>query len=437
MTLIPLILALVVVHGTLALKVAILYDPPSLRLSLPLTDRSIGAVIFHYSIGDRRYQPKARLTSSGWEHTIHDLAPDVAGIFHVYADVYDVNKTHIFTTDQTALTLDYTPYQARLPGRRIRGAAYFRDDFNSLSHSNWEIEVSMYGGWNNEFQVYTNDPKNVYIQGGNLYLRPTLTADDPRFGGNFLHTGTMDLRSLFGTCTNAAVNGCTRHGSDGILPPIMSGKVNSIPTMKYGIVEVRAKVPKGNWLWPAIWMLPKDSVYGSSPRSGEIDIMEYYDFLPRSVYTTLHWGPSGDQNGFEKTKGEVDAANWHDSFHTWRVEWTPDHIVVFLDNKQVVYVDPGSGGFWQYGGFSGTNIWRNGAKLAPFDQPFYFMLNVAVGCTCGAFPDGIDYGSTRKPWSNSSPRAAEDFWNARSQWLPSWQGDNVALVVDYVEFRNL
>ncbi|CAG5128872.1 unnamed protein product, partial [Candidula unifasciata] len=250
------------VHGMVALDVVIWQTPPSLHLSLPSTDKSIGAVRFHYTINNREYQAQATQTGEGWRYTIPQLLPGVAGVFHVYAVVYDVEGKHLLTTAKSSLELDRTSQVARLPTRRLRGAAYFRDDFNSLSRSNWDIEVSMYGGWNGEFQVYTNDPKNVFTRGGgSLYLKPVS-----------LHRHV----SLFGYCSEAAENGCTRRGSNGLLPPVMSGKVNSVPTMKYGVLEVRAKVPRGNWLWPAIWMLPKDSVYGSSPRSGEIDVMEYY-----------------------------------------------------------------------------------------------------------------------------------------------------------------
>lgn len=77
------------------------------------------------------------------------------------------------------------------------------------------------------------------------------------------------------------------------------------------------------------------------------------------------------------------------------------------------------------------------SPLLPSCFQFYLIMNVAVGGTGGAFPDGINYGSIRKPWSNSASNAAEQFWNARNEWLPSWQGDNVALLIDYVQFNYL
>jgi hypothetical protein len=296
----------------------------------------------------------------------------------------------------------------------------------------------MFGGRNWEFQVYTNDPKNVFSRDGNLFLYPTLTVDDPRFDENFLRTGTMDLTEIFGLCTNNADYGCARSGVNGMLPPIMSGKVSSEAVITYGTIEIRAKIPKGDWLWPAIWMMPKKSVYGTWPRSGEMDIMETRgNDGPLGVGTissTMHWGPAWNINKWDLTHGEKSTNSYHDDYHTYKLEWTGDHIRTSVDDQEILTVDPGAG-FWQKGGFTGDNVWASGSKMAPFDQDFYLILNVAVGGTNGYFSDTVNWGNA-KPWPNSSPHANEDFWNARNNWLPTWQGDNVAMKVDYVELRN-
>uniref|UniRef100_A0A2C9LB36 GH16 domain-containing protein n=2 Tax=Biomphalaria TaxID=6525 RepID=A0A2C9LB36_BIOGL len=74
----------------------------------------------------------------------------------------------------------------------------------------------------------------------------------------------------------------------------MSGKIMSKPTLRYGIVEIRARIPKGDWLWPGISMLPRQNVYGEFPRSGQIDIMESRGnpgpYGVNSFSSTLHWG---------------------------------------------------------------------------------------------------------------------------------------------------
>merc|ERR1711923_258694 len=150
---------------------------------------------------------------------------------------------------------------------------------------------------NGEFQMYTNDEKNVYVKDGKLYIQPTLTVDDPRFSSpDFLYKGEIDMYKEFGTCTWGG-DGCKRSGTWGILPPVMSGRIHSKPTLKFGTMEIRARVPRGDWLWPAIWLMPKNSVYGGWPQSGEIDVMESIgnegDGGIKSVSSTLPWGPYG------------------------------------------------------------------------------------------------------------------------------------------------
>lgn len=394
---------------------------------------------FHYVVKNVEYAGRGTQTRDGWTYSTLDVSLDGADSVVAYAIVYDINGNKRLTTQRSTFSLDNTDSAvARLPSRRIRGAVFFRDDFNSFSTNNWDYEVSMYGGYNWEFQVYTNDPQNVFTRNGNLYLQPTLTVDDPRFDENFLYNGKMDMTQLFGYCTQSGNYGCVREGKYGMLPPVMSGKVKSKPTIRYGIVEIRARIPQGDWLWPALWLLPKDSKYGGWPRSGEIDIMEsrgnYCPIGVQEVSSTLHWGPSPDQNRYYKTTNKRHAGNWADNFHTWRLEWTPDHLVTFVDDQEIMRTGPD---FWQKGGFSGTNIWAGGERMAPFDQEFYMIFNVAVGGTNGFFPDGNHYNGARKPWSNSSPQAAQDFWNGRGDWQKTWVGDKTAMIVDYVEFRHL
>ncbi|KAH3775029.1 beta-1,3-glucan-binding protein-like [Dreissena polymorpha] len=326
--------------------------------------------------------------------------------------------------------------------RRQSGTLVFRDDFDgAVDTSNWDYEISMYGGYNWEIQVYTNDPLNVFTRNGHLFLKPTLTSE--KFNEGYLHTGTMDVAQLWGRCTNADRYGCVRHGRDGLLPPVMSGKITSKKTIRFGRVNVRARVPQGDWIWPAIWMLPRDSRYGGWPASGEIDLMESRgnsvarapdgnDHGRNEIGSTLHWGPDAGQNKFYLTHGERDDNSYSNSFHVYSLDWTVDHIIILVDNIEVLRVNIENGGFWQKGGFGGNNPWSGGTKAAPFDQAFYLILNVAIGGTNGFFPDDWTYNS-RKPWNNNSPTEPADFWNHKNDWLPSWQGDNVAMEVDYVE----
>ncbi|KAK3580326.1 hypothetical protein CHS0354_003561 [Potamilus streckersoni] len=249
---------------------------------------------------------------------------------------------------------------------------------------------------------------------------------------------------MYGMCSNADNNGCRRDGHNGLLPPVMSAKIKSKHTIRYGKVEVRARIPKGDWIWPAIWMLPKDSKYGQWPRSGEIDMMESrgnavandpggHNHGVTEVISTLHWGPSASHNGFMKTHGGRQNNNgWNSDFHVYTLDWTQNHIIVSVDNQEVMHINAPAGGFFHFGGFTGDNIWKTGEHMAPFDQPFYLILNVAIGGTSNFFPDNWHYDA-KKPWANSSPHANADFWAHRYEWERTWVGDNVAMEVDWVQ----
>lgn len=127
----------------------------------------------------------------------------------------------------------------------------------------------MAGGGNNEFQWYVNDRANSYTTGGVLHLKPTYTSDI--FGEGFLSSGRAVIPDW--ECTDSSNWGCDRTGSpNSIINPIRSARVDSSESFsfKYGTLEIRAKMPLGDWLWPALWLMPRYSVYGWWPASGEI-----------------------------------------------------------------------------------------------------------------------------------------------------------------------
>ncbi|KAK5210466.1 hypothetical protein LTR47_000357 [Exophiala xenobiotica] len=237
---------------------------------------------------------------------------------------------------------------------------------------------------------------------------------------------------------------CSRYSnisSHAIINPVRSARLTTqgAKSIKYGRVEVVAKVPKGDWLWPAIWMMPEDSVYGIWPLSGEIDIMEsrgnargYKNGGRETVSSTIHWG---ERNSVSVSSDLVELkhvrTDYSEGFHTFGLEWSEDYLYTFVDNRlqQVLYVDFKKQDLWQRGHFQGdyengtllTNPWYiSGNKNAPFDQKFYLILNVAVGSRNGWFSDGV--GS--KPWVDGRDSAASDFYGARSEWEPSWGTGN-------------
>lgn len=334
------------------------------------------------------------------------------------------------------------------------GALIFADDFEEFDLEKWQHENTLSGGGNWEFQYYNNNRTNSFTHSGRLFIRPSLTSD--QFGESFLANGHLNIEggAPADRCTNPQWYGCERTGShSNILNPIKSARIRTVNSFsfRYGRVEVRAKMPAGDWLWPAIWLMPAYNTYGTWPASGEIDLVESrgnrnmlnngVNIGTQEAASTLHYGPYPALNGWERAHWVRRNSGGYDrEFHRYQLEWTPDFLRFSIDDVELGRVTPGNGGFWQYGGFNSNpnieNPWRYGSKMAPFDQKFYLIINLAVGGTNGFFPDGV-YNPTPKPWSNNSPTAATDFWNGRSGWLPTWNlnqndGQDASLQVDYV-----
>ncbi|XP_046557192.1 LOW QUALITY PROTEIN: beta-1,3-glucan-binding protein-like [Haliotis rubra] len=333
----------------------------------------------------------------------------------------------------------------------------FDDEFDTLNLKTWEHEITAGGGGNWEFQYYTNNRTNSYVKNGVLYLKPTLTSD--QYGLNFLEHGKLELWGAgpHDTCTGNQFYGCERQGIPGrVVNPIQSAKLRSSRgfNFKYGKVEIEAKLPTGDWLWPAIWMMPTYDAYGGWPASGEIDIMEsrgnlhYTESNGQSqgvnhMGSTIHFGPDWTHDRWDLGHAERDSKHgtFGDSFHKYGLEWDENNMKFFLDGELILTVDPGKDGFWKYGGYDKThfnNPWAGASKMAPFDQEFYIILNVAVGGQ-NYFSDNLVNAAYPKPWKDADSTA---FWNARNLWTPTWKptqnnGEGAALQVNYIKVWKL
>lgn len=154
-----------------------------------------------------------------------------------------------------------------------------------------------------------------------------------------------------------------------------SARINSkkVGGWKYGRIEVRAKLPEGQGIWPAIWMLPVDSEYGGWPDSGEIDIMEYFSHLPGKSYSTIHTKKFNHKIG-TSIGDHVKSDSLHDDYHLYSIDWYPDRLEIFFDDSLVMKYKNPNKTYAQW----------------PFDKPFNLLLNCAVGGDWIRSNGGID-----------------------------------------------
>ena len=254
----------------------------------------------------------------------------------------------------------------------------FEDNFDKLDFNKWKHDITMAGGGNWEFQIYENNRSTTFVKDGIFNIKPVLTED--KIGAQNVRAG-YDYNVWGGTpadqCTMNSFYGCER-SSDGnhYINPVMSGKITTTKSfsLKYGRVEVKAKLPKGDWLWPAIWMLPINQEYGTWPASGEIDIMEsrgnvgYPAGGPEKFGSTLHWGSDYFTNQYQKTHVEMNVG---EGFHTFGLYWDDKILYTYLDDdkNRVLTVNHGDQSYWEKSGITGReNPWQYSPnKCAPFD----------------------------------------------------------------------
>mmetsp|Transcript_18101 Transcript_18101/g.72476 ORF Transcript_18101/g.72476 Transcript_18101/m.72476 type:complete len:482 (-) Transcript_18101:61-1506(-) len=339
-----------------------------------------------------------------------------------------------------------------------------------LDETRWQHDVTLEGGGNREFQAYATRRENAYTDDGVLFIEPTLASD--ALGVPAMYNGTMDLRDQ--GCASRRWWACVRHATrQNVLPPVFSAKLRSTLSFAFGRVEVRAKLPSGEWTWPGIWMMPRDDAYGPWPRSGEVDLMEARgnsgpayvaadgERLGNDVFAScFHWGPSATENGFSLTVSNAtrpvelpQGKTLADAFHTYGLYWSDRELYTYFkfdDAEAETIVERvafyGRDRFYDVGARAGlwdddavaADAWADRGPIAPFDRAFRLILNVAVGGTSRGVPDSAtatgywpdDLGG--KPWHNADVYPHTSFFEARDAWLPSWRDRAAAMQLDRV-----
>jgi beta-glucanase (GH16 family) len=222
------------------------------------------------------------------------------------------------------------------------------DEFNgadgtSPDSSKWTYDTGGKGWGNNELECYTNLAQNAQMKGGNLVItamnQPAYACSD----------GT------FGDYTSARI------------------KTQGLFSQAYGRFEARIKIPKGQGMWPAFWMLGNNISSVSWPACGEIDIMENIGKEPGTVHGSLHGPSTVNKTSDASAPFSLPAGqSFSDDFHLYAVEWETGTVRFYVDSNL-------------YATFTQAQ-WPSGGTWT-FDHPFFIILNVAVGGTWPGSPD--------------------------------------------------
>jgi beta-glucanase (GH16 family) len=211
----------------------------------------------------------------------------------------------------------------------------WHDEFDGpmINPSNWRYETGGSGWGNAEWEYYTNRPENARIENGHLVIE----ARAEKYDINYYTSARL--------------------------------KTEGLRTFFYGRIEARLKVPDGQGMWPALWMLGSDFKGGNWPYCGEIDIMEYVGREPNKIFGTLH-GP-GYSGFLGKSKANELSYPIAADFHIYAIDWTKDSISWYFDGDKYSTVTRAD---------VGDNDW-------PFNHPFFLIMNLAVGGSFPGLPD--------------------------------------------------
>lgn len=259
--------------------------------------------------------------------------------------------TTVISSDMTAFAAE----KAKAKATKIAGSTYttadliWEDNFDgdALNTKYWNYEAHEPGWVNAEWQSYPSQKENektgnIYVKDGKLTIQAKKTKNAD---GTYSYT---------------------------------SGRVNTQNKVdtKYGRFEARIKMPSGKGFLPAFWMMPTDeNLYGQWPKCGEIDITEVHGSQPDTAYSTLHFGEPHTQRQNTYTLKKSDFSK---DFHVYACEWEPGEIRFYIDNKLFYTVNDW---FTKKEGFDEVTY------PAPFDQPYYIILNLAVGGSWVGYPD--------------------------------------------------
>ncbi|XP_055371888.1 beta-1,3-glucan-binding protein-like [Condylostylus longicornis] len=334
-------------------------------------------------------------------------------------------------------------------GRKVCSKALiFEENFDYFNWTKWERLIQIPSDSEDaEFVSYQDFPENCYITDGDLHIAPTLLKDAPGYSQESIRNGFINFGSRCTSTIDIDVT-CKREAEfSRILPPIVSAKLRTkhFFSFRYGQVDIRAKLPIGDWIFPQLFLQPLHNEYGiNGYASGQLRIafIRGNSFL-RTINNkeidgrTLFGGPVlavGEKFRDIWLKSKTLDEHFGSRFHKYTVVWDEHSITLALDGRAFATFQKGFKNLYDIYNITHAEKWEFGEKLAPFDKEFFLEIGVSAG-GISDFPDGSRSGTQRKlkPWQNFNPKAELKFWNEISTWHSSWSYDKSALVIDYIK----
>lgn len=242
----------------------------------------------------------------------------------------------IVDNDDVSFSTDANGYFT--PDAHYGYSIFWQDEFegDALNLNDYNFDIgdgcpNICGWGNNELEEYTNSQENINLADGKLVI--TATDNHDKFESAKIHT--KDKQEF-----------------------------------KFGRIDVRAKLPEGQGIWPAVWMLGENIDEVGWPACGEIDIMELVGHKPSTSHGTAHWGPQGGPST-NKGSSYSNSGKFSEQFHVFSIIWKTNEIVWYVDEEKFFTLTPS---------VLGNAAWR-------FNQPFYLIFNVAIGGNWPGDPD--------------------------------------------------
>ncbi len=254
--------------------------------------------------------------------TISDVVNGTAGNNRSTISILNDDTYTLDLADDGPITPDSYPGMKLLWSDEFEGTA--------INTDNWKYNLGG-GGWgNNELEIYTDNATNSFVEDGKLHIVATKFGTNTYYSARLLSQGKQEFT--------------------------------------YGRIDIRAKMPYGQGIWPALWMLGGNISSVGWPTCGEIDIMEYLGNETERVYGTIHYNQGGHAykgGNYLLTNGQ----GYDDQYHVFTILWQESSIKWYVDYKRFFEATP------------------NTIDFTAFTQPQFFILNVAVGGNWPGYPD--------------------------------------------------